>query len=96
MLFSCREASLRKARSTHIEEGVRGRRSRLSYSRFLATKKRGLMQGLTPNGLSRKSYRLNLDKHRRALVHRAESRVRHLRARCSTSSEKSEVSQTRA
>ena len=75
MLFSCRAASLRRVRSTRTEAAVRGRRSRLSYSRFLATKKRGLMLGHTPNGPSRKICRWKPDRHHRVFEHRAEPAV---------------------
>ena len=60
MLSSRRGVSALAMRSTLIDTVVRGRRSRPSCSRFSATKKRGPMLGLTPNGPCKKIRRWNL------------------------------------
>ena len=60
MLSSRRGASPLTMRSTLIDTVVHGRRSRRSCSRFSATKKRGPMLGLTPNGPCKKIRRWSL------------------------------------
>ncbi len=60
MLSSRRGASPLTLRSTPIDTVVRERRSRLSCSRFSATKKHGPLLGITANGPGRKIRRWSL------------------------------------